>query len=78
MELATDQPGLQLYSGNGLASLPGKDGALYERYAGVCLESQLFPDAINQAGKPGWPDAVLRPAIVYRHRMIHRFTSSDR
>jgi aldose 1-epimerase len=75
MELATDQRGLQFYSGHKLAGLAGKDGAVYERCAGLCLESQLFPNAINEAGRPGWPDAVLRPAVVYRHRMIHRFTS---
>jgi len=76
MDLDTDQPGLQLYSGQGLAGLPGKDGAVYEQCAGVCLETQLFPDAVNHAGQPGWPDAVLRPAVVYRHRIIHRFTTA--
>jgi len=68
MEFATDQPGLQLYSGHKLADFLGKGGAVYGRCAGLCLETQLFPDAINEAGRPGWPDAVLRPAVVYRHR----------
>jgi len=76
MELSTDQPGLQVYSGHLLDGVAGKRGAVYGRCAGLCLETQLFPNAANEAGRPGWPDPVLRPGTTYRHRMIHRFAEA--
>src|SRR5690606_38520606 len=70
--LESDQPGVQLYTGNFLNGLPGK-GRIYERYAGVCLETQAFPNAINV---PGWREQViLRPGQRYRHRMACRFST---
>lgn len=74
MEIWADQPGIQFYSGNFLDGSTGKGGAAYPRHAAFCLETQLFPDAINRQGEAGWPDAVLRPGEVYRHVMIHRFS----
>ncbi len=73
MSVETDQPGLQFYSGNFIERIQGKGGAVYEKHAGVCLETQLYPDAINRLGERGWPDPVLRPGEAYRHRMVHRF-----
>jgi aldose 1-epimerase len=71
MELYSDQPGCQFYSGNFLdGSISGKGGAVYAQYQGFCLETQLFPDAIHQ---PAWPSPVLRPGETYRHVMITRF-----
>lgn len=60
MRLYTNYPGLQLYSGNHLASAHGRDGLPYAAHAGVALEPQFFPDAPNQ---PAWRDqgCVLRP-----------------
>ena len=72
LELCTDQPGCQLYTGNGLdGSLPGKGGAVYRRHQGLCLETQRPPNAIHH---PGWPTPVLQPGATYRHRMECRFT----
>lgn len=71
MELFTTEPGIQLYTGNFLdGTAKGKDGAGYGKHAGLCLETQKFPDAVN---KPGWPSPVLRPGETYRHLMVHRF-----
>lgn len=71
MEIYTDQPGIQFYSGNFLdGTVVGKDGARYARRSGLCLETQNFPDAPNQ---PDFPPAVLRPGQTYRHRMVHAF-----
>ncbi|MET0409834.1 MAG: aldose epimerase family protein [Polyangiaceae bacterium] len=72
MTLESDQPGVQLYSGNFLdGKLTGK-GVSYVQYAGVCLETQRFPAAINV---PVWADQViLKPGQTYQHDMIHRFT----
>lgn len=74
LSLEADQPGLQFYSGNYLdGSLRGKGGKAYARNAGLCLETQAFPNAINV---PAWRDqVVLRPGMPYRHVMIHRFST---
>jgi aldose 1-epimerase len=73
MTLEADQPGVQFYSGNFLdGSLKGKGGATYRQYAGLCLETQRFPNSINI---PAWADeVVLKPGQTYHHQMIHRFT----
>jgi aldose 1-epimerase len=73
LSIEANQPGLQVYSGNYLdGSITGKRGKPYAQYAGVCLETQGFPNAINV---PAWRDQViLRPGQTYRHLMIHRFT----
>ncbi len=73
MTITTDQPGIQFYTGNFLNGMTGKGGAVYEKFGGLCLETQAYPDSINHAGEPGWPDVVLRPGDTYRHRMVHRF-----
>lgn len=71
--LESDQPGVQLYTGNFLEALPGK-GRAYGRYAGVCLETQAFPNAINV---PAWADqVVLQAGARYRHRMVCRFSTT--
>jgi aldose 1-epimerase len=72
MTVSADQPGVQFYSGNFLdGSVRGK-GATYVQYAGLCLETQKFPNAINV---PAWQDqAILRPGGTYRHVMIHAFS----
>ncbi len=75
MVIETDQPGLQFYTGNYLNGMVGKGGAIYEKFGGLCLETQAYPDSINHAGEYGWPDVVLRPGEAYVHRMVHRFTT---
>ncbi|GAB4816199.1 hypothetical protein N2152v2_003245 [Parachlorella kessleri] len=71
MDVLTTAPGVQFYSGNFLdGSLTGKGGAVYQKHAGLCLETQGFPDAINQ---PGFPSVVLRPGEEYRHTVVYRF-----
>jgi aldose 1-epimerase len=71
MTLASDQPGVQLYSGLFLDGTSTGKGRVHGRYAGLCLETQRFPNAINV---PAWRDSVLlRPGETYRHVMIHTF-----
>ncbi|MEM7644373.1 MAG: aldose epimerase family protein [Pseudomonadota bacterium] len=63
MEIATTEPGLQVYDGAKLdVQVPGLAGRRYGAYAGVALEPQIWPDAPNQNG---FPDAVLRPGETY-------------
>jgi aldose 1-epimerase len=64
IELHTDQPGLQVYTGNGLdGSRPSAEGGRYRQGDGIALEPQLFPDSPN---RPDFPSAVLRPGQEYR------------
>lgn len=75
MEVSTDQPGVQCYVGNFLdGSVTGKGGVAYPRRSAFCLETQNFPDAPNQ---PDFPSPVLRPGEIYRHVMIHRFSTVE-
>ena len=71
MEIWTDQPGIQFYTGNFLDGIAGKAGATYAQYQGFCLETQKFPDAVNQRS---FPSVIVHPGTPYRHVMIHRFS----
>jgi len=74
LTLKGDQPGVQFYSGNFLdGTLRGKGAASYPQYAGFCLETQGFPNAINV---PAWRDQVLvKPGAPYASTMIFSFTT---
>jgi len=72
MEVSTDQPGMQFYSGNFLnGTIRGKNGVLYQHRTGLCLEAQCFPDSPN---KSNFPSVILRPSQVYRQRTIYKFS----
>ncbi len=76
MEVLTDQPSVQLYSGN---FLKAENPPYYGRHpqgqrAGFCLETQKFPDAINH---PNFTDVTLRPDGVYEHTTIYRFSVDE-
>ncbi|MFD5050758.1 aldose epimerase family protein [Streptomyces tendae] len=71
LRIATDQPGLQFYSGNFLdGTLTGTGGSLYRQGDALCLETQHFPDSPNQ---PSFPSTVLRPGETYRTSTVHSF-----
>lgn len=73
MEIFSDQPGIQFYSGNFLdGTVTGKGGVAYGRHHGFCLETQHFPDSPNQ---DHFPSVILRPGETYRHRMVHEFST---
>ncbi|HLZ04466.1 MAG TPA: aldose epimerase family protein [Bradyrhizobium sp.] len=72
MELSTNQPGLQFYSGNFLdGTLSGKGGRLYRQSDAFCLEPQTWPDTPN---RPDFPSARLDPGRLYRHETVYRFS----
>jgi len=77
MTVFADQPGLQFYSGNFLDIAGGKGGASYPQYSGFCLESQIWPDAINRRDVAGWPNVVLKPRELYTHTMSHNFSIEE-
>lgn len=73
MEVYTDQPGVQFYSGNFLdGTLSGKSGAVYQQYSGFCLETQHFPDSPNQTA---FPTTILKPGEKYHTTTIYKFSA---
>jgi aldose 1-epimerase len=72
MVVSTDQPGVQLYTGNFLdGHLTGKYGVAYGKRFGLCLETEHFPDSPNQ---PAFPTTVLRPGDTYKTKTAYQFS----
>ncbi|KAI4351040.1 hypothetical protein L6164_005428 [Bauhinia variegata] len=71
LNLWTSTPGMQFYTGNYVNGITGKGGAVYGKQAGLCLETQGFPNAINQ---PNFPSIVVRPGEKYQHSMLYEFS----
>ena len=74
LEVLSDQPGVQVYTGNFLdGTLIGKGGHVYRMGDGIALEPQVFPDTPNQ---PAFGSARVDPAHPYHHRMIYRVSTA--
>ena len=74
MDIFTDQPGIQFYSGNYLdGTYLGQSGKPYPLRSGLCLETQVFPDSPNHQGEERWKSCVLNPGETYRHTTVHKF-----
>jgi aldose 1-epimerase len=71
MDILTDQPGIQLYTGNFLDGTIAAGGKKYLKNAAFCLETQHYPDSPNQ---PNFPSTVLRPGQRYTHTTVHKFS----
>jgi len=74
LEVYSDQPGFQFYTGNFLpsdGSLVGKTGQQYSKHGGFCVETQNYPDAVNQ---PKFPNPVLRPGEIYQRTAVYKFS----
>ena len=72
MEVYTTEPGVQLYTANGMRDLKGKHGQVYQRHGSFCLETQHFPDSPN---KPHFPSTVLRPDRKFGSTTTFKFTT---
>ncbi|TWU05634.1 aldose epimerase family protein [Stieleria varia] len=70
LTISTDQPGIQFYSGNFLMGQTGKDGKTYPHRSAVCLETQHYPDSINQ---PKFPSTVLKPGEEFKSTTVLNF-----
>lgn len=70
LEMLTDMPGVQFYSGNFISDVRGKRGSIYDKHAGFCLEAEYFPDSPN---RQDFPSCILRPGSTYRHAIEYRF-----
>jgi aldose 1-epimerase len=76
MEMLSNQPGIQFYSGNFLdATTVGKSGKLYRQGDAIVLEPQTFPDTVNQ---PGFGSARLDPGQTYHNVIVLRFSTTAR
>ena len=71
LEVSTTEPGMQFYTGNFLdGTITGKGGRIYKRRAGLCLETQHYPDSPN---KPNFPSTILQPGREYHTRTVFTF-----
>jgi len=72
MEVRTTEPGIQFYSGNFINGRlkNTRDGVKYVKYAGLCLETQHFPDSPNQ---PAFPNTILKPGETYQQITVYKF-----
>jgi len=71
LDVSTSQPGVQFYTGNGLnGAVTGKSGHVYQRHAGLCFETQHFPDSPNH---PDFPSTILRPGERFQSRTVFAF-----
>lgn len=72
LEVHTNEPGVQLYTGNFMDGVDlGKHGIKYPHRGALCLETQHYPDSPNQ---PTFPSTVLRPGETYRSQCIYQFS----
>ncbi len=71
MEVLTNQPGVQFYTGNFLEDTLGKNNAIYNNRSAFCLETQHFPDSPNQSH---FPSTILKPNEEYSYSCIYKFS----
>jgi aldose 1-epimerase len=71
MEVQSTEPAVQFYSGNFLITTPKKGTEMFKKRAGLCLETQHYPDSPNQAN---FPTTVLRPFGEYKSSTVYRFS----
>jgi len=73
LDVYTSKPAMQLYTGNWLAGIPDRIGGEYQDHAGIALETQFLPDAINN---PQWdhPSTILQPEETYQHQTCYKFS----
>jgi aldose 1-epimerase len=74
LTVCSTQPGVQFYTGNFLSDEPGKEGALYAKNQGFCLETQHFPDTPN---RKEFPDCILLPGDTYRQQTMWHFDFTE-
>jgi len=70
MDVSTDRPGVQVYTGNFIFEEPGKSGVTYRHRPGICFETQHYPDAVNH---PNFPSPIVRSGEIYRTTTEFRF-----
>ena len=72
MEVWSDEPGLQFYTGNFLdGTITGKEGRVYQRHGAFCMEPQHYPDSPN---KPNFPSVELKPGQTFHNTIVYKFS----
>lgn len=74
MEVSTDLPGVQIYTGNFLNGVAGKKNAVYNRRASICFETQYFPDAVHHEN---FPSPICKAGETYHTVTAYHFTTTD-
>ena len=74
LELSTTAPGMQFFTSNWNKDFKGKGGYIYKPHAGLCLETQGFPDAVNH---PNFPSQIVRKGKPYSHSMLIKFSTTS-
>jgi aldose 1-epimerase len=72
LTVLTAQPGVQVYSGNFLKGQQGRGGKVYKQRSAMCLETQHFPDSVNQ---PAFPSVILRPGETFSQTTIYALSA---
>ena len=70
MEVYSDLPGVQFYAGNCIADTVGKEGCTYTSRSGLCLETQYFPNSVNQEG---FAHPIFEAGQEYKTTTIYKF-----
>jgi len=70
MTVETTSPGVQLYTGNQLKAAAGKNGIVYDKYGGLCLETQFYPNSLKHSH---FPSPVYKAGEHFMHKTIFRF-----
>lgn len=70
MDVITDLPGMQMYSGNFIDGEMGKEGACYQKRQAICFETQFFPDAVNHEN---FASPILKAGQHFNSRTIYKF-----
>lgn len=71
MEVLTDLPAVQLYTAGGINNIPGKDGAVYGRHSGFCLETQFIPNAVHM---PWFTSPIFHAGQEFHSTTAFRFS----
>ncbi len=71
MKVFTTQPGVQFYTGGHLKRVEGKQGSVYTKYSGLCLETQHYPDSPNQNS---FPSCIVGPEKDYHEKAVFAFS----
>ena len=71
LEVCSDMPALQFYSGNSIGHTFGKNGAFYNDHDGFALECQQFPNAVNE---PSFPDVIIKAGQLTKYFIAYKFT----
>jgi aldose 1-epimerase len=72
LKVFTTEPGIQFYGGNFLEGVKGKGGKAYNFRSGLCLETQHYPNSVNE---PKFPSVILKPGKTYRHTCVYQVTA---